>query len=142
MHFTCYGCKHVPYKREYPCTSCGKYILSEDGESTFYIRTNWEYEKVSCKNQSSIKKKGESIMGNNNFQDMFNDPKFEVDAEKYISRYKNLIKAMDKYMKDLQVRIDKADIGESFMLLAEKITLDYQKEFVNQTINSLNFYNH
>jgi len=41
MKYSCYGCKHAPYKRDYPCTTCGKYALSEDGESTVYVYTNW-----------------------------------------------------------------------------------------------------
>ncbi|KEI95107.1 hypothetical protein N496_19315 (plasmid) [Clostridium botulinum A2B3 87] len=41
MKYSCYGCKHAPYKRDYPCTTCGKYVVSEDGESTVYVYTNW-----------------------------------------------------------------------------------------------------
>lgn len=46
MKYSCYGCKHAPYKRDYPCTTCGKYALSEDGESTVYVCTHWEPKKI------------------------------------------------------------------------------------------------
>jgi len=42
MKYSCYKCKHAPYKREYPCTSCGKYVLSEDGEGTVFVQDKWE----------------------------------------------------------------------------------------------------
>ncbi|WP_175412879.1 hypothetical protein [Clostridium sp. AWRP] len=40
-HYTCHGCKYTPYKRDYPCTNCGKYVLAPDGEDTIYVYTNW-----------------------------------------------------------------------------------------------------
>lgn len=41
MKYSCYGCKYAPYKRDYPCTTCGNYVLSEDGESTVYVYNHW-----------------------------------------------------------------------------------------------------
>lgn len=47
MKYSCLGCKHAPYKRENVlCTRCGKYVPSEDGDSTVYIHANWTPKEV------------------------------------------------------------------------------------------------
>lgn len=39
--YSCYGCKYSPAKRVYPCTTCGTYVLAEDGEGTVFIYNKW-----------------------------------------------------------------------------------------------------
>lgn len=45
MKYDCFGCKHAPYKKDYPCTTCGNYVLAEDGEGTVYVYTKWTPEE-------------------------------------------------------------------------------------------------
>lgn len=46
MKYSCYGCKYQSKNGDYPCTTCGKYVLSEDGESTVYVYNNWAPKEI------------------------------------------------------------------------------------------------
>lgn len=41
MKYSCYGCRYKENNGKYPCTTCGKYVLSPDGEGTVFIYNNW-----------------------------------------------------------------------------------------------------
>lgn len=56
MKYDCFGCKYAPYNRQNTlCTKCGKYVLSEDGEGTVYVYTNWiPKEEIECEAEKNL----------------------------------------------------------------------------------------
>jgi len=49
MKFSCDGCKYEPYdENNKSCTECGRYVLSEDGESTDYAYVHWTPKEEKC----------------------------------------------------------------------------------------------
>ncbi|MBO0537930.1 hypothetical protein EXQ27_04275 [Clostridium botulinum] len=71
---------------------------------------------------------------------LFAEPKFEVDAQKYINRYKKLLNDIEGYIKDLEVKIQSAEGIAVFGLTSELILAEYQKELIKQVMNNFNFY--
>lgn len=81
-------------------------------------------------------------MENNNFdiRNMFNEPEFKVDPQKYIERFKKLLEDMDQYIDDIKNKIKKAEGLEFFMYSGMLILSEFQRENIKQMINCLNFY--
>ncbi|KGO13350.1 hypothetical protein NZ45_12695 [Clostridium botulinum] len=92
----------------------------------------------------NLKKLGRIVkyMGNKEFdiKKLFAEPKFEVDAQKYINRYKKLLNDIQSYINNLEVKIQNETGIAVFGLTSELILAEYQKELIKQVMNNFNFY--
>lgn len=75
-----------------------------------------------------------------NIEKLFIEPEFRVDPQKYINRYKELLNDINEYIEALKIKIQNEDGIAVFGLTGELILAEYQKEIIEQSMNSLNFY--
>lgn len=66
MKYSCNGCKYSPYNvKNYQCVSCGKYVLSEDGDGSVYIYNNWTAKEDNIEMVLIKKRVGHSYINKN-----------------------------------------------------------------------------
>jgi len=81
-------------------------------------------------------------MSDENFdiKNMFNEPNFNVNPQKYIVRLRDLLGKADKYIKSLEVQVKDKSGMDQIMYMGQIIFCEYQKGVLYQMINSLEFY--
>ncbi|HDK7180737.1 TPA: hypothetical protein PTW06_003657 [Clostridium botulinum] len=73
-------------------------------------------------------------------KNLFAEPNFTVDTQKYIKRYKKLLNDIENYINNLEVKIQNETGIAVFGLTSELILAEYQKELIKQVMNNFNFY--
>lgn len=74
-------------------------------------------------------------------KNLFTEPNFSVDPQKYINSYKKLLNDIEGYINNLKVKIQNEEGIAVFGLTSELILAEYQKELIKQCMNSFSFYN-
>jgi hypothetical protein len=73
-------------------------------------------------------------------KNMFNEPDFTVNPQKYIDRLRSLLGEADEYIKSLEAQAEKQEGLGKILYMSQVVFSEYQRELIRQTINAIEFY--
>lgn len=71
---------------------------------------------------------------------MFNEPEFKVEPQKYINKLRSLLREANEYIKALELEAENKDGMEKIIYRCQIVLSEFQRENIQQMINSLEFY--